>query len=74
MRTHFVDHEEVGVSDTRPPLARNFVSTLRANRINEGSGKISKGRYRNIDDVDDKICQLSRVVCGEIVTSTLDKK
>jgi len=62
------------VGDTRPPLARDFVSALRANGISGGSGKTSGGSYRNINDVDDKICQLSGIVCGEIVTSTLNKK
>ena len=62
------------MGDPRPPLARNFVSALRTNRISGGSGKTSRDRYRNIDNVDDKICQLSGIVCGEIVTSTLNKK
>jgi hypothetical protein len=30
---HFVDYEEVGVGDTRPPLTRNFISTLWTNGI-----------------------------------------
>ena len=62
------------MGDARPPLARNFISTLRTNRINSGSGKISAGRYRDIDNVDDKICQLSGIVCGEIVTPALNEK
>lgn len=32
------------------------------------------GQYRNVDDIDNKICQLSGIVCSEIVSSTLDKK
>ena len=43
------------MSDSRPPFARNFISALRINRISGGSGKASGGRYRNIDNVDDKI-------------------
>ena len=62
------------MGDARPPLTRNFVPTLMANRINRDPGRTSGGRYRNIDYVDDKICQLSGIVCSEIVTSALNKK
>lgn len=56
---HLVYHEEVGVGDTRTPLTRNFVSTLRVDRVSQDSANINGGYYRNIDNVDDKICQLS---------------
>ena len=36
--THFVDYEEVRMGDTRPPLARDFISTLRADEISRASG------------------------------------
>ena len=71
---HLVDHEEVRMGDSRSPLARNFVSALRTNTISGGSDKTIGGRYRNIDNVNDEICQLSGIVCGEIVTSALNKK
>ena len=56
MATHFIDHEEVGVSDTRPPLTRNFVSTLGEDGINRTTGSIDCEHYRNVDDIDNKIC------------------
>ena len=71
---HFVDHEEVGVGDTRASLTRNFVSTLEKDGISRTPGKIDEGYHRNINHVDDKICQLSGIVRGEIVTSALDEK
>ena len=62
------------MGDTRPSLARDFISTLRTRRISSDSGEVNGGSYRNIDNVDNEICQLSGIVCGEIVTSALDKK
>ena len=72
--THFIDHEEVGVGDTRASLTRNFVSTLEKDVISRAPGKINEGYHRNINHVDDKICQLSGIVRSEIITSALNEK
>jgi hypothetical protein len=72
--THFVDHEEVGMCDTRSPLTRNLISALGSNGISQAQGIVNGGHHRDIDHVDDKICQLAGIVCSEIVTSALDEK
>ena len=62
------------MGDTRPPLTRDLISTLRTDGISPAPGIINEYHHRDIDHVDDKICQLSGIVCSEIVTSALDKK
>lgn len=75
MGTHFVDYEEVGVGDTRSPLAGNFVSTLEIDDgINGAPSEVDYGYYRNVNDVDNEICQLSGIICSKIVAATLDKE
>jgi len=72
--THFVNHEEVGMGDTGPPLTRDLISTLETGVISPAPGIINGGHHRDVDHVDDKIRQLSGIVCSEIVTSALNKK
>lgn len=62
------------MSDTRTPLTRNFVSALGMDGISRTSGNRNGSRHRNIDYIDDKICQLSGIVRGEIITSALDEE
>lgn len=44
------------MGDTRSPLTRNFVSTLGIDGINGVSSEVACGYYRNVYDIDDKIC------------------
>jgi hypothetical protein len=74
MATHFVDHEEIGVGDARSPLTGNLVSTLGTDGINKAPGDVNCGYYRNVDNIDNKICQLSGIVCRKIVASALYKE
>lgn len=74
LAAHFVDHEEIGVCDTRSALTRYFVSTLRTHGISEAPSDVDCEYYRNVDDIDNKICQLSGIVRSEIVASTLHEE
>ena len=78
--THLVNDEQVRLRDTRATLARNLVSALHVGRHQHQKmvhiiGRLGQSvTHRDVNDVDDVVRELARIIRSEVVTAALDEE